>query len=60
MAEVAAVLAERSARPLAETLRDLNPDAVIRARVAFTGYGTCSIAEPLADLVALGLIIPQS
>jgi len=59
VAEVAAVLAERSARPLADTLRGLNPDDVIRARAAFTAYGTCSIAEPLADLVALGLIVPQ-
>lgn len=60
VAEVAAVLAERSARQLADTLRVLDPDAVIRARAAFTGYGTCSIAEPLADLVTLGLIVRQS
>lgn len=59
VAEVAAVLAERSARRLAGMLRDLDTDAVIRARAAFTGYGTCSIAEPLADLVALGLIVPR-
>lgn len=58
VAEVAAVLAERSADRLADVLRDLEPDAVIRARAAFTGYGTCSIAEPLAELVALGLVVP--
>jgi hypothetical protein len=62
VAEVAAVLAERSARRLAEELRDLDadPDAVIRARAAFTAYGTCSIAEPLADLIRLGLIVPEA
>ncbi len=60
VAEVAAVLAERSAPRLAEALRGLDRDAVIRARAAFTGYGTCSIAEPLADLVALDLILPRS
>jgi hypothetical protein len=43
-------------------LRDLDADAdaVIRARAAFTAYGTCSIAEPLADLIRLGLIIPEA
>ena len=60
VAEVAAVLAERSAGRLADVLRGLEPDAAIRARAAFTGYGTCSIAEPLADLVALGLVVPRS
>jgi hypothetical protein len=60
VAEVAGVLAERSAQRLADTLRELDADAVIRARAAFTGYGTCSIAEPLADLIALGLIVPRS
>lgn len=27
-------------------------------RAAFTAFGSCSIAEPLADLVALGLVAP--
>ncbi|MBS2964146.1 hypothetical protein KGA66_13895 [Actinocrinis puniceicyclus] len=60
VAAVADVLAERSAGRLAETLRGLSPDAVIRVRTAFTAYGTCSIAEPLADLTRLGLVVPEA
>lgn len=60
VAQVAAVLAERSARRLADSLHGLDADAAIRARAAFTGYGTCSIAEPLADLIDLGLVGPDA
>jgi len=42
----------RSGRELAELLRPRLDDT----RRAFTGYGTCSIEEPLADLTALGLV----
>jgi hypothetical protein len=56
VAGVAKVLAERSAPRLAQTLRALTPDQVARARSAFTAYGTCSIAEPLAELATLGLV----
>lgn len=60
VAEVAAVLARRSAPRLADTLRGLDLDAVIRARAAFTAYGTCSISEPLAELIRLGLLVPEA
>ena len=53
---VASVLAIRSGADLVATLRVLTPDAVIRTRRAFTAYGTCSIAEPLADLIKLGAL----
>jgi len=53
---VASVLAIRSGLDLVATLRVLTPDAVIRTRRAFTAYGTCSIAEPLADLIKLGAL----
>ena len=39
---------------LAEALADDGRSAPLRA--LFTAYGTCSVAEPLADLAALGLI----
>ena len=42
----------RSGHELAEILRPHLDDT----RRAFTGYGTCSIEEPLADLTALGLV----
>jgi hypothetical protein len=31
-------------------------DRVARARAAFTSFGTCSVLEPVDDLVALGLL----
>ena len=55
-AVVASVLGTRSGLELAATLRVLTPDAITRTRRAFTAYGTCSIAEPLADLIKLGAL----
>ncbi|SDO71012.1 hypothetical protein [Geodermatophilus sp. DSM 45219] len=33
-----------------------SPDRAARARAAFTSFGTCSVLEPVDDLVALGLL----
>ena len=52
--EVVAVLEERDAARLEAT-----DDAVARARRWFTSFGTCSIDEPLADLLALDLLSPD-
>lgn len=49
---VADTLRIRSGHQLAEFLRPRLDDT----RRAFTGYGTCSIEEPLAELTALGLL----
>ncbi|MCX4744868.1 hypothetical protein OG455_04920 [Kitasatospora sp. NBC_01287] len=54
--ELAALLRERDGAVLAENAADLSAAQVDAARAAFTGFGTCSIAEPLADLIALGLV----
>ena len=48
--DVAAVLAERDATALVG--RELDPGV----RTWFTSFGTCSVAEPLDDLVSLGLL----
>ena len=56
VAAVAAVLAERDAAVLAPRLRALPEAALVRTRAAFCSVGTCSIAEPVADLHALGLL----
>lgn len=53
-AEVAAVLAERSPRALADAVA-ADP-AIAGARQWFTSYGSCSVLEPLDDLEALDLI----
>jgi hypothetical protein len=52
--EVVAVLEERDAARLEAT-----DDVVTRARRWFTSFGTCSIDEPLADLLALDLLSPD-
>jgi hypothetical protein len=51
-ADVAEVLATTDAVPLAETVRA----RLGVARPLWIGYGTCSIAEPLADMSRLGLL----
>jgi hypothetical protein len=33
-----------------------SPDRVTRARAVFTSFGTCSVLEPVDDLIALGLL----
>ncbi|MFG3225683.1 hypothetical protein ACGF07_13015 [Kitasatospora sp. NPDC048194] len=57
-AAAAAVLAERDGEVLAKAVRSLSDRQVTVIRNSFTAFGTCSIAEPLADLAALGLLPP--
>jgi hypothetical protein len=54
------VLAERNGAVLAGVAKDLTDGQVAFIRDAFTAFGTCSIAEPLADLAELGLLTPPS
>lgn len=54
--ELAALLSERDGELIAEKLTDLSHQQAQAARATFTAFGTCSIAEPLADLLALGLV----
>ncbi|PRX45189.1 hypothetical protein B0I33_110289 [Prauserella shujinwangii] len=51
--EVAALLAERSAETVAERVRALPGPG---PRESFVSFGTCSVGEPVDDLVALGLL----
>ncbi len=53
---VSGLLGSHSGEELAKAVVDLTPEQVARTRALFTAYGTCSIAEPLGDLTALGLI----
>jgi hypothetical protein len=55
-ADIADALEQRSGWALAAVVAELTQDQVAATRAAFTAYGTCSIAEPLDDLAALGLI----
>ncbi|MFJ3216829.1 hypothetical protein ACIPLC_13000 [Kitasatospora sp. NPDC086801] len=55
-AVAAAVLAERDGAVLAKAVHSLTDRQVTVIRNSFTAFGTCSIAEPLDDLAALGLL----
>lgn len=56
--EVAEVLDERDSDTVAAALLAIDADQVVRLRAQFRSFGTCSIDEPLADLVGLGLLDP--
>lgn len=51
-AEVVGLLAARDERGLADAVRGTDP----AVRELFRSFGTCSITEPVADLVRLGLL----
>ncbi|WP_433868765.1 hypothetical protein [Saccharopolyspora sp. CA-218241] len=55
-AEIAAVLAERDGEPIARRVAALDADRVAAVRARFLSFGTCSIIEPLTELVDLGLV----
>ena len=50
------LLAERDGAIVAERVRAVDVAAVERTRRAFTSFGTCSITEPLAELIELGIV----
>ena len=54
--EVAEVLAVTEAAALVAEARDLPAEQAGAARALFVAYGSCSTSEPLADVVALGLL----
>jgi hypothetical protein len=54
--DLVALLAERNAGVVAGQVAGLGADALAAARGSFTSFGTCSVSEPRADLVRLGLL----
>lgn len=54
-AELVTLLADRDGSRVAERVRGLTA----RAREAFRSFGTCSILEPVEELIALGLLDPD-
>ena len=53
--EVATLLEESDAAALGTRLDEVGHDALVSARRWFTSFGSCSVLEPLEDLVDLGL-----
>lgn len=53
-----AVLTETDPAALTARFEELGHDTVARTRRWFTGFGSCSVTEPLDDLHALGLLGP--
>jgi hypothetical protein len=54
--EVCVLLAERDPETVAARIAGLDDDAIADSRYLFISFGTCSTDEPVADLVALGLL----
>jgi hypothetical protein len=54
--DLAAVLAERSPGAVAAAVGALTQDQAAAVRASFLSFGTCSITDPVEDLVALGLL----
>lgn len=50
------LLAERDGRTVAGLVRDLGDERAGRARRAFTSFGTCSVVDPLTELIDLGVV----
>jgi hypothetical protein len=48
-------IGEQDGSVIAAQIRTLTVDQLSAARAIFRSFGTCSIADPLADLAALGL-----
>ena len=54
--ELCDLLAERDAGTVAARIAGLDDEAIADSRYLFISFGTCSTDEPVADLVALGLL----
>ncbi|MGY1653504.1 hypothetical protein [Geodermatophilus sp. SYSU D01119] len=55
-ADVAHWLGEVDAAALVSAVRSWPDERGVRARAVFTSFGTCSVLEPVDDLVSLGLL----
>jgi hypothetical protein len=54
--ELADLLEERDGTTLVKELAIMGDDAVVSARRWFVSFGSCSVVEPVEDLVRLGLV----
>jgi hypothetical protein len=54
--DAAALLSERDSTVVAGLICSLGSERVADVRTAFTSFGTCSITDPLTELVELGVV----
>ena len=50
------MLADRDAERIARSIAGLSEEAAESARALVVSFGTCSVTEPLNELIELGLI----
>jgi hypothetical protein len=58
MDDVAALLETADPEAVTAALDETGGDALVRTRRWFTSFGSCSVLDPLEDLVELGLVKP--
>jgi hypothetical protein len=58
-ADVLAAVTARDPQDLAAVCWGIDDGAASAVRAAFTGFGSCSVADPIRDLAGLGLIDPS-
>ncbi|OFS07658.1 hypothetical protein HMPREF3099_10110 [Kytococcus sp. HMSC28H12] len=58
--DVAAALAERDARAVADTVLALDSGAVEGVRAAWTSFGCCGVTDPLTEAAELGVLDPST
>jgi hypothetical protein len=54
--DAAALLAERDGEIVSELVRGLGDERARAARESFLSFGTCSVTDPLGELVSLGIV----
>ncbi|MGH9172640.1 MAG: hypothetical protein ACRD0Z_17540 [Acidimicrobiales bacterium] len=58
--ELARIVGERDESVVAAGIRSAERSWVAGARSRFLSFGTCSVSEPVEDLIRLGLLVPPS
>ncbi|MCY9783879.1 hypothetical protein KIK06_08240 [Nocardiopsis sp. EMB25] len=58
--DLAGILADRDGAALADAAARLAPNQAEAVRARFLSFGTCSVVEPLEDLVVLGALVPEA
>lgn len=56
VADLAATLADRDAIAVSRRVAEMDAERVSAARARFLSFGTCSITDPLTEMVDLGLV----